>query len=161
MLEACSRPDFPLLGSLARRPTRNAIYLVIVLLLINAALWIASCFAYSPYPESRAALLLAWTLGLRHAVDADHIAAIDNVTRKLTQEGGAPLTVGLWFALGHSTVVVVAAVVLAVTAKELTGGEWGITGTIVSAGFLFLIAAVNLVVLVGIWRGLKRVRNGQ
>ncbi|KAI9092653.1 high-affinity nickel transporter [Phlyctochytrium arcticum] len=154
------RPLSRFLGNVDPVTARKAILIVFGLVLINAALWISAWLSYAPYPDSRAILILAWTLGLRHAVDADHIAAIDNVTRKLTQEGRKPVTVGLWFALGHSTVVVVAAIIFAVTAKEVAGGEWGITGTIVSATFLFLIAAINLVSLIAIWRGLRNVRNG-
>jgi HoxN/HupN/NixA family high-affinity nickel-transporter len=90
--------------------------------------------------------LLAYTFGLRHAVDADHIAAIDNVVRKLMQVGQRPLSVGFFFALGHSTVVLLATVAIAATAAALQGRleafreGGGVIGTAVSALFLLSIA---------------------
>ncbi len=109
--------------------------------------------------------LLAYSLGLRHAVDADHIAAIDNVTRKLMQEGKRPVTVGLFFALGHSTVVLIVACVIAfaVGAAAHLGDFARIGGVIavaISAGFLFAIAAMNLLILASVWRRFKVVRHG-
>src|SRR5712671_7536603 len=110
--------------------------------------------------------LLAYGFGLRHAVDADHIAAIDNVTRKLMQEGKRPIGVGFFFALGHSTVVIIAAAVIAVTASTLQDrfpgllAVGGVIGTTVSAGFLFIIAIINFVVLIGVYRLFHRVRRG-
>src|SRR4029077_969335 len=101
-----------------------------------------------------------------HAVDADHIAAIDNVTRKLMQEGKRPIGAGFFFALGHSTVVIIAAAVIAVTASTLQDrfpgllAVGGVIGTAVSAGFLFIIATINLVVLLGVYRLFQRVRRG-
>ncbi|KNC97996.1 Ni2+-Co2+ transporter (NiCoT) family transition metal uptake transporter [Spizellomyces punctatus DAOM BR117] len=148
---------------LPRPVVRKATFIIVALAVANALIWVAAFICYRPYPTAQATLLLAWTLGLRHAVDADHIAAIDNVTRKLSQDDNGrtyPCTVGFWFALGHSTIVIVATVVLAVTARGLSDSGWGITGTIVSATFLFLIAACNIVVLVGIIRNMKRMRNG-
>jgi high-affinity nickel-transport protein len=112
------------------------------------------------------AAMLAFVLGLRHAVDADHIAAIDNTTRKLMQRGERPLTVGLWFSLGHSTVVVLACAAVAVASNavraRLAGlsGAGGVIGTGVSAGFLFLIALANLVALTGVWRAWRAPRAG-
>jgi high-affinity nickel-transport protein len=111
----------------------------------------------------------AYLLGLRHAFDADHIAAIDNVTRKLSVEGARPKSVGFWFALGHSAMVVVLALVVAGAARaagELlddgspTRRMLGTVGTVASGGFLYLIAAVNIVVLVGIWRAFVALRAG-
>jgi high-affinity nickel-transport protein len=109
--------------------------------------------------------LLAYGFGLRHAVDADHIAAIDNVTRKLMQEGQRPIGVGFFFALGHSTVVIIAAAAIAVTASTLQDrfptllAVGGVIGTTFSAAFLFIIAMINLVVLVGIYRLFQRVKR--
>ncbi|HIJ39041.1 MAG TPA: HoxN/HupN/NixA family nickel/cobalt transporter, partial [Rhodospirillaceae bacterium] len=111
--------------------------------------------------------LLAYSFGLRHAVDADHIAAIDNVTRKLMQEGKRPVSVGLFFSLGHSTVVVLLSVVLAATATMLQDrfedlkSMGGLIGTGVSAFFLFAIAVANIVILAGIWRTFHAVKRGQ
>jgi High-affinity nickel permease len=105
---------------------------------------------------------LAYTLGMRHAFDADHIAAIDNTTRKLVGEGKRPLSVGFFFSLGHSSVVFVLAVLLNFGIRSLgtqvrasNSGLQHVTsvvGTLVSATFLFLIAALNAVILVGILR---------
>ena len=110
--------------------------------------------------------LLAYSFGLRHAVDADHIAAIDNVTRKLMQEGKRPVGIGFMFSLGHSTIVVLGSAAIAATALALQhrmdGARMvgGVIGTLVSALFLFGIAAVNIVVLSSIYRAFVRVRNG-
>ncbi|MDQ0905563.1 high-affinity nickel-transport protein [Streptomyces canus] len=113
----------------------------------------------------------AYTLGMRHAFDADHIAAIDNTTRKLMGEGQRPLSVGFWFSLGHSSVVFVLALLLSLGVKALAGpvrdddsrlhDTTALIGTTVSGVFLYLIAAVNLVVLVGIWKVFRRMRSGR
>jgi len=110
--------------------------------------------------------VLAYSLGLRHALDADHIAAIDNVTRKLMQDGQKPVAIGLFFALGHSTVVVVASVVIALGTHALAS-EFsslreigGLIGTCASASFLMLIAIANLVTLRGVYRAFRVVRRG-
>jgi nickel/cobalt transporter (NiCoT) family protein len=110
--------------------------------------------------------ILCYTLGLRHAVDADHICAIDNTTRKLLQQGKRPYTVGAWFSLGHSTIVVglLAALVVAerwilsnVPAFEAVGA---VIGTAVSGAFLYLIAIVNLLIFFEIYRIFRRLRAG-
>jgi high-affinity nickel-transport protein len=123
----------------------------------NLAAWAAAFVVFRDQPLLLGTALLAWSFGLRHAVDADHIAAIDNVTRKLRQDGRRPLTVGLFFALGHSTVVMLAAAGVAAFASLLAGRvadlkEIGFIGTILSALFLFAIAAVNLVTFRQTWR---------
>jgi high-affinity nickel-transport protein len=114
--------------------------------------------------------ILAYTLGMRHAFDADHIAAIDNTTRKLTGEGKRPLSTGFFFSLGHSSVVFVLAVLLNFglhsLGSQLRNGQSGlqqatnVIGTLVSAGFLLLIAALNVVILLGIVKMLRKVRGG-
>ncbi|KAB1654580.1 HoxN/HupN/NixA family nickel/cobalt transporter [Pseudoclavibacter chungangensis] len=115
--------------------------------------------------------LLAMTLGMRHAFDADHIAAIDNTTRKLVGEGRSPLAVGFFFALGHSTIVLLLVILLAFGIRAL-GSQvqdegsplqlvTGVIGTTVSATFLFLIAAVNIAVTVSLVRSLRRARAGE
>jgi high-affinity nickel-transport protein len=110
--------------------------------------------------------LLAYSFGLRHAVDADHIAAIDNVTRKLMQDGKRPVGVGFWFSVGHSAVVVLVALAIAMTTTALAGnfpawkGIGGIVGTSVSTLFLFAVAAMNIVILIGVWRTFRHVRRG-
>jgi high-affinity nickel-transport protein len=104
---------------------------------------------------------------VRHAVDADHIAAIDNVTRKLMQQGQRPLGVGFFFALGHSTVVVFMSVGVAFAASELTSrfdsmkAVGGIISTSASATFLFAIALVNILVLVSVYRTFQAVKRGE
>jgi high-affinity nickel-transport protein len=114
--------------------------------------------------------ILAYTLGMRHAFDADHIAAIDNTTRKLLNDGDRPLSVGFFFSLGHSSVVFVLAVLLnfgirGLGAQLRNGGSTlhsstNLIGTSVSAGFLFLIAALNLVILAGIVKVFRAMRSG-
>jgi high-affinity nickel-transport protein len=121
--------------------------------------------------------VLAYTLGMRHAFDADHIAAIDNTTRKLMSEGKRPMGVGFFFSLGHSSVVFIMTCLLGIGIKAIgTGlaetGEngtresalhhyGGLIGTSVSGGFLYLIAALNLIVLVGILKVFLEMRRGQ
>ncbi|MFD0261113.1 HoxN/HupN/NixA family nickel/cobalt transporter [Kitasatospora indigofera] len=112
----------------------------------------------------------AYTLGMRHAFDADHIAAIDNTTRKLMEQRKRPLSVGFWFSLGHSSIVFVLAVLLSFGVKALAGPlqddssdlhqVTGLIGTAVSGSFLYLIAIVNLVILVGIWKVFRQMRSG-
>ncbi|MBV2357155.1 HoxN/HupN/NixA family nickel/cobalt transporter, partial [Streptomyces sp. J2-1] len=112
----------------------------------------------------------AYTLGMRHAFDADHIAAIDNTTRKLMGQGRRPLSVGFWFSLGHSSIVFGLALLLSLGMKALAGPVenddsrlhqvTGLIGTTVSGGFLYLIAGINLVVLAGIWKVFRRMRSG-
>lgn len=114
--------------------------------------------------------LTAYMLGLRHAFDADHIAAIDNVTRKLTSDGARPKSVGFWFALGHSAMVVVLALLVVAAARTAsvlldddssTRHILGTAGVLASGGFLYLIGIVNLVALAGIWRVFVALRAGR
>src|SRR5207253_8548294 len=90
-----------------------------VLIAANAAAWAAAFLVFHDHPVLLGAAVAAYTFGLRHAVDADHIAAIDNVTRKLMQDDEWPIAVGLFFSLGHSTVVVAASVAIALTAATI------------------------------------------
>jgi nickel/cobalt transporter (NiCoT) family protein len=137
-----------------------------ILFAFNAAAWLWAIVAFRHYPLLLGTALLAYSFGLRHAVDADHIAAIDNVTRKLMQEGKRPVGVGFWFSLGHSTIVVLGSAAIAATALALQHRMdaarmvGGVVGTLVSALFLFGIAIVNIVVLNSIYRAFVRVRNG-
>ena len=113
----------------------------------------------------------AYTLGLRHAFDADHISAIDNTTRKLMAEGKRPLSVGFWFSLGHSTIVFALAVLLSLGIRSLdgpvkNGGSAlhqiaGWIGTLVSGSFLYVIAAINAVILFGIIAVFREMRAGR
>ncbi len=137
-----------------------------VVLAFNAVAWCWAFFLFSHQPIYLGTALLAYSLGLRHAVDADHIAAIDNVTRKLMQEGKRPVTTGFFFALGHSTVVALAAAAIAAATTALNDhiehfkGIGSVLSTLVSASFLFVIAIANLVILGGIWRTYRHVRAG-
>ncbi len=137
-----------------------------ILFAFNAAAWLWAAIAFRHFPLLLGTALLAYSFGLRHAVDADHIAAIDNVTRKLMQEGKRPVSVGLMFSLGHSTIVFLGTAAIAATALALQhrmdGARMlgGVIGTLVSAAFLFGIAIVNIVVLVSIYRAFVRVRKG-
>jgi high-affinity nickel-transport protein len=132
----------------------------------NVLAWIWALVAFHDYPVLIGTAFLAYTFGLRHAVDADHIAAIDNVTRKLMQEGKRPVSVGLFFSLGHSTVVVLGSVGVAIAASALEGRFssfkiiGGTIGTLVSAGFLFLVAAANVLILLSVYRTFQEVRRG-
>ncbi|MGA2250669.1 HoxN/HupN/NixA family nickel/cobalt transporter [Terracidiphilus sp.] len=138
-----------------------------VLLVFNLSAWLCALCAFHRYPVLLGTAFLAYSFGLRHAVDADHIAAIDNVTRKLMQEGQRPVTVGFMFSLGHSTVVVLGSVAIAATAFALQHridsakniGE--VIGTLVSTLFLFGIAIVNLIILRSIYQAFRRVRRGE
>jgi high-affinity nickel-transport protein len=114
--------------------------------------------------------LTAYTLGLRHAFDADHISAIDNTTRKLMSEGKRPLSVGFWFSLGHSSIVFALSFLFAIGIRALSGQvqhdgstlhnvtNW--VGTSVSGTFLYVIAALNVVILIGIVKVSREMRNG-
>src|SRR5258705_3612963 len=128
-------------------------------------------FIYAPHDPAFLALGgLAYTFGLRHAFDADHISAIDNTTRKLLQQRQKPVGVGFFFSLGHSTVVFLLACLLGLAAKWVVegvigGGELrsigGGLGTLVSGTFLVLIGIVNLVILLDIVRVYRRMKAGE
>jgi nickel/cobalt transporter (NiCoT) family protein len=132
----------------------------------NLAAWIWAIAAFHNYPVLLGTAALAYSFGLRHAFDADHIAAIDNVTRKLMQEGRRPVGVGLFFSLGHSTIVVALSLAIAIAATALqdqfdafkTFGA--VAGTLVSALFLFALAFANVLVLISIYKTFKTVKNG-
>lgn len=136
-----------------------------VLGVANVAAWTWAFVAFRHYPLFIGTSLLAYGLGLRHAIDADHIAAIDNVTRKLMQDGARPVAVGFFFSIGHSTVVIVASVAIAATAAalgpqiEAFRGVGSLIGTAVSALFLLAIAIMNLFIFASVSRTFHRVRR--
>ncbi len=138
-----------------------------LLIAANLAVWAWAFAAFDGQPVLLGTAFLAYSLGRRHALDADHIAAIDNVTRKLMQRGKRPVAVGLFFALGHSTVVVVASVAVALAAQAATSRfatvreVGGVIGTSASALFLFAIAVANLIVLRSVYAAFQRVKNGE
>lgn len=137
----------------------------VVLAVINIGAWIWAFIAFHDSPTMLGVALVIYGLGLRHAVDADHIAAIDNVTRKLMQEGRRPVAAGFFFAMGHSTVVIIAAAAVAGTATLLGSfasfkSIGGIIGTAVSSLFLLVIATANILIFMSIYRTYQRVRKG-
>ena len=133
----------------------------------NLAAWGWALVAFHAYPVLLGTALLAYSFGLRHAVDADHIAAIDNVTRTMMQGGQRPIGVGLFFSLGHSTIVVAASVAIAATATRFgtrlafLANVGGVVGTLVSSLFLLTIAAMNVAILLAVRRNFQRVCAGE
>jgi high-affinity nickel-transport protein len=144
----------------------KVIALYVLLFIFNAAAWLWAIAAFGSYPVLLGTAALAYSFGLRHAFDADHIAAIDNVTRKLMQEGRRPVGVGLFFSLGHSTIVVALTIAIAIAATALQNrfdafkSFGAVAGALVSALFLFAIAIANIFVLVSVWRTFQTVRKG-
>ncbi len=145
---------------------RSIVGVYAVLLLLNVLAWGWALLVFRSQPLLLGTALLAYGFGLRHAVDADHIAAIDNVTRKLMQDGKRPATVGFYFAMGHASVVFLAAAVVAATSSALAGrfdglrSVGGIISTSVSALFLLVIAFMNLVIFRSVWRTFRHVQSG-
>ncbi|HYY31151.1 MAG TPA: HoxN/HupN/NixA family nickel/cobalt transporter [Chthoniobacterales bacterium] len=137
-----------------------------LLCVINVGAWVWACIAFYEKPVLVGIAFLAYTFGLRHAVDADHIAAIDNVTRKLMQEGKRPLSIGFFFSLGHSTIVIILSLIVYLTASgfqqhlDSVKGIGSAIGTSISAFFLITIALVNIVILRGVWRSFQQVQKG-
>jgi high-affinity nickel-transport protein len=145
------------------RPRLLSLYAMLIA--ANLGAWGWALIAFRHFPLLLGTALLAYGFGLRHAVDADHIAAIDAVTRKLMQTGKRPLGVGLAFSLGHSTIVIAATIGIAWTAHSLHGRfetfkeVGGTLGTLVSATFLLVLAAVNLAILRDVWRRYRHVHR--
>src|SRR5512146_1424110 len=137
-----------------------------ILITLNILVWAATLFGFAPYPALYGTSILAYTFGLRHAVDADHISAIDNVTRKLMQENKRPVAVGFFFGMGHSTIVVILGAVVAIAASLLKvdlqlQSVAGAIGTGASAFFLYLIAFLNAIVLADIFRAFRKIQRGE
>jgi nickel/cobalt transporter (NiCoT) family protein len=111
--------------------------------------------------------IVAYVFGLRHGVDADHIAAIDNTTRKLMQEGKRPITVGMWFSLGHSTIVVSLIVGLIIATRTVTAtipalqSAGAVVGTLVSGSFLWIIGFINAVIVIGMYKIFQTLKQGK
>jgi high-affinity nickel-transport protein len=149
----------------------KVIVLYAVLIAVNFLVWGATLYTWLHYADFLFVLAVpAYLLGLRHAVDADHIAAIDNVTRKLMQEDKKPVAVGFYFSLGHSTVVALISVLVGLGATYISAGindtnspletAAGLIGTSVSAFFLLAMAVINIVILVQIVRAFHHVAHG-
>lgn len=157
---AALRPGFT--GQTGRRVA----VLYVFLGLVNILLWGTAATVFHHYPLLLGTALLAYSFGLRHAVDADHIAAIDNVTRALMQQGQRPVAVGFFFSLGHSTIVFGLSAALALTAVTIksqfnaieTFGN--VAGTLISAFFLLAIAVMNLRILAPLVATFRRVKAG-
>jgi nickel/cobalt transporter (NiCoT) family protein len=134
--------------------------------LANVLLWVVAVVVFHDYPLLLGTSLLAYSFGLRHSVDADHIAAIDNVTRKLMQQGQRPVGVGFFFSLGHSTIVFGLSAAVAITTVAIKDKfdaleNWGnIAGTLISAFFLLAIGVTNLLILLSIIATFRRVKAG-
>ena len=148
--------------------TRTRITLLMTLLVAaNALFWLLTWSASHTYALLMSTGLLAYGFGLRHAVDADHISAIDNTTRKLMQEGKKPLGVGFYFSLGHSTIVVLLCAAVALSSNYVSQhmpqlkSVGGIAGTIISGCFLYLIGIINLIVMIDLFKAFKRVAGGE
>jgi high-affinity nickel-transport protein len=140
--------------------------LYVLLVVFNVGAWVWALIAFRHHPALLGTAFLAYAFGLRHAVDADHIAAIDNVTRKLMQQGKRPVAVGFFFSLGHSTIVFGLSAVIALTSVAIKSrfdsfeSIGGIIGTSISAFFLLAIAAANLLILLSVWRTFQHVKGG-
>ncbi|EIS7446595.1 HoxN/HupN/NixA family nickel/cobalt transporter [Citrobacter sp. FDAARGOS_156] len=146
-----------------KRP--NLILLVVFLIGANIVAWLWALTAFSHNTSLLALSLIAWCYGLRHAVDADHIAAIDSATRKLMQQNKRALTTGAWFSLGHSTIVVLASMGIALTTSVFKQHMvWfqnigGIIGTTVSAAFLLILATINLIIFFQVWKAFRHLKR--
>jgi nickel/cobalt transporter (NiCoT) family protein len=145
---------------------RRLVAIYTLLLVVNVGTWFAVLLVSARYGLLLALAPVAYGFGLRHAVDPDHIAAIDNTTRKLMQEGKRPVGVGFFFSLGHSTVVFALSLLIAVSAAFVKTNlphmqsMGAVIGTSVSGMFLLLIAVINLVVFADIYRTWRRVSRG-
>ena len=145
---------------------RKIINIYAFLILSNITAWMLALFVFHDFPLLIGSSVLAYSFGLRHAVDADHIAAIDNVTRKLMQDGKKPISVGFFFSLGHSTIVALLTIAIAFTAGNIQQNMpqfkevGGLIGTSVSALFLLFIAALNMVILWDVFKTFKSVKKG-
>ncbi len=145
---------------------RRTLSLYLLLIGVNVGAWLWALLAFHSHPVLLGSALLAYGFGLRHAIDADHVAAIDNVTRKLMQQGRRPVAVGFYFSLGHSTVVFALSAIIAATSVALKNhfqslaSIGGVIGTSVSAFFLLAIAAANLMVFISLCQTFLQVRQG-
>lgn len=164
--DAIAKSEWPKRFGALRSLKSRIIFIYVLLVAANTGGWIWALAAFHRFPLLLGTAFLAYTFGLRHAVDADHIAAIDNVTRKLMQEGQRPVAVGFCFSLGHSTVVVGLSVVIALTSSAIKSrfqsyqDFGGIVGTVVSAFFLLGIGLANILVLLSVYRTFQHVKRG-
>ncbi|EAW06383.1 HoxN/HupN/NixA family nickel/cobalt transporter [Aspergillus clavatus NRRL 1] len=140
-----------------------ALAIIVFVALVNVLVWIAAAIVLRYYPSLVSNAVLAYTLGLRHAFDADHISAIDLMTRRLLATGQQPVTVGTFFSLGHSTIVIITSIVVAATAAAVSSRfdsfstVGGIIGTSVSAAFLILLGLMNFYILYKLYTQMQKV----
>ncbi|CAK97137.1 uncharacterized protein An12g04470 [Aspergillus niger] len=140
-----------------------AIAIILFIAFINVVVWIAAAIVLRYYPSLVSNAVLSYTLGLRHAFDADHISAIDLMTRRLLATGQKPVTVGTFFSLGHSTIVIITSIVVAATAAAISSRFdsfstiGGIIGTSVSAAFLILLGLMNAYILFKLYKQMQKV----
>lgn len=144
---------------------RSLISVSALLIAMNVGAWFWALITFAGQPVLLGVAIVVYGLGLRHALDADHIAAIDNVTRKLLREGQRSASIGLWFALGHSTVILLATAAVVAAAGSLSHLQGfreigGTISTMVSGIFLLLVAAMNICIFLAIVRTVRRVRAG-
>lgn len=143
----------------------KAAALLLLLIGLNIAGWGAALLTYHNHPLLLGTAVLAYGFGLRHAFDIDHVATIDNVTRKLMHDGKRPLSAGFFFSMGHSTVVFAMTLLIAGAAGAMERhflalkGIGGLIGTFVSAAFLLVIAFVNILVLLSAFRKIRNARS--
>lgn len=163
----------------SRRDKRSIVTMSAVVVGLHVLGWGVLLFAVAPQRLDLGSAgvlgvgvgLTAYLLGVRHAFDADHIAVIDNTTRKLVGDGTPAVGTGFWFSLGHSSVVLVASVLLALGVQSVAGviqdgdssaaSVLGLVGTLVAGGFLLVIGAMNMVAVVGIAKVLRGMRSGE
>jgi high-affinity nickel-transport protein len=142
---------------------KRLLYIFALLTLFNGSVWLYALFTWHKFPLMLGLVTLAYGLGLRHAVDIDHIAAIDNTTRKLMQDGKRPVGVGFFFSMGHATIVVILSVLVAFSAAFVKQNlpafqsAGALIGTSVSGFFLLTIGIINLIVLLDIFKTWKLV----
>ncbi|MEJ2380089.1 MAG: HoxN/HupN/NixA family nickel/cobalt transporter [Gammaproteobacteria bacterium] len=147
---------------------KKVVGLYLVLISFNVVAWVWAIIAFRDHPVLLGAAVLAYTFGLRHAFDADHIASIDSVTRKLMQQNKRPITIGLHFSIGHSLALVVFVTMIALFASSNTfqseagfvDSTAGIVSTFVSVSFLLIMAVLNLTIARSTYLSFRKVRNG-
>ncbi|KAJ5295362.1 hypothetical protein PENANT_c001G01769 [Penicillium antarcticum] len=148
-----------------RKIPLRAIGIIAFIALLNIIVWVAAAIVLSYHPSLVSTAALAYSLGLRHAFDADHISAIDLMTRRLLATGQKPVTVGTFFSLGHSTIVIITSIVVAATAAAVSSRFdkfstiGGIIGSSVSAAFLILLGIMNAYILYKLIKQMQKVFN--
>jgi high-affinity nickel-transport protein len=139
----------------------RAVAIILLLVIVQGIAWVITGLVLSKHPSLIGTAAIAWILGLRHALDADHISCIDMTTRRLVAAGQKPVTVGTFFSLGHSTIVIITSIVVAATSSAATkhfngfSRVGGIIGSSVSAAFLLILGAMNLYILIRLAKQLR------